>query len=276
MLKLLLDGWLALAPMQQAPRHVLDVATGTGIWALEFAEKYPQSFVIGTDLSAIQPDRPDVPNCVFQRDDAEDTWVFPAPHPPGAECKGPCEQRIMFDYVHLRLVSICFDDPRVVMRHAWDNMSPGGWIEFQDASLQFKDDGPNWEGSALQHWCRGCIDGAASIGRDILVPEKYKPWLEEIGFVDVQVRPLIWPDNPWPKDRKLKEVGLLELKNLLAGLRGMSYKLLTHAGYSPEAIETLVKESHDYLRDCRNRPYGIFWVVYGRKPFPDESRAPTA
>lgn len=206
MLKLLLDGWLALAPMQQAPRHVLDVATGTGIWALEFAEKYPQSFVIGTDLSAIQPDRPDVPNCVFQRDDAEDTWVFPAPHPPGAECAGPCEHRIMFDYVHLRLVSICFDDPHVVMRHAWDNMSPGGWIEFQDASLQFKDDGPNWEGkermhvlwlyltnaipgSAFQRWCNGCIDGAASIGRDILVPEKYKPWLEEIGCTSAQKQP---------------------------------------------------------------------------------------
>ncbi|KAK6200872.1 hypothetical protein LQW54_009456 [Pestalotiopsis sp. IQ-011] len=196
----------------------------------------------GTDLSAIQPDRPDVPNCVFQRDDAEDTWVFPAAHPPDAGCAGPCEHRIMFDHVHLRLVSICFDDPRDVMRHAWDNMSPGG--------------------SAFQRWCKGCIDGAASIDRDILVPEKYKPWLEEIGchpttVVHIQARPLIWPDNPWPKDKKLKEVGLLELKNLLAGPRGMSYKLLAHAGYSPEDIETLVKESHDYLRDCSNRPYGI-------------------
>ncbi|ETS81475.1 hypothetical protein PFICI_06477 [Pestalotiopsis fici W106-1] len=255
---------------QQVPAYVLDVATGTGIWAIEFAEKFPQSHVIGTDLSAIQPENPHVPNCVFQRDDAEDTWVFPAPHPPGSNCEFPCEHRIMFDYVHLRLVSTCFDDPRVVMKNAFENMNPGGWIEFQDASLEFNDDSPNWEGSALQKWCKGCIDGAASVGRDILVPQKYKQWLEETGFVDVQERPFIWPNNPWPQDKKLKEVGLWELRNLLDGLRGMGWKFLTQAGYSAEEIETLVKESHEYLRDCRNHPYGTLYVVYGRKPFPNE------
>ncbi|KAF3008195.1 hypothetical protein E8E14_008223 [Neopestalotiopsis sp. 37M] len=255
LMTLLLDGWYGLAPLQQVPEYVLDVATGTGIWALEFAEKFPQSQVIGTDLSAIQPEQPHVPNCTFQRDDAEDTWVFPAPHPPGTACSYPCEHRIMFDYVHLRLVSTCFDDPRTVMKNAWDNMKPGGWIEFQDASLQFSDDSGNWEGSALQKWSRGCIDGAASAGRDILVPQKYKQWLEEVGFVDVQERPFIWPLNPWPQDKKHKEVGLWELRNLLDGLRGMGWKLLTQAGYSSEEIETLVKESHEYLRDCRNHPY---------------------
>lgn len=33
---LALDGWPALAPMTEVPGHVLDIATGTGIWALEY------------------------------------------------------------------------------------------------------------------------------------------------------------------------------------------------------------------------------------------------
>ena len=49
----LLDGKLALAPLEQ-PRNVLDLATGRGIWALEFAKRYPQANVIGSDLSQIR------------------------------------------------------------------------------------------------------------------------------------------------------------------------------------------------------------------------------
>jgi methylase of polypeptide subunit release factors len=36
--------------------NVLDFATGTGMWAIDFADKYPAASVIGTDLSPIQPD----------------------------------------------------------------------------------------------------------------------------------------------------------------------------------------------------------------------------
>lgn len=157
---LLLDKWLHLAPMTTVPKYVLDVATGTGIWAHDFgkctlrnypkpfglnitnytAEKYPSSFVIGTDLSAIQPE-PRVSNLLFQKDDAEAPWKFPAHHPAGEKCMSPCEHRIMFDYVHLRAVVTCFDDHLTVMQHAFDNMNPGAWIEFQDASFHVENDG---------------------------------------------------------------------------------------------------------------------------------------
>ncbi|KAI9729373.1 MAG: hypothetical protein M1834_006897 [Cirrosporium novae-zelandiae] len=50
-----LDGRLYLAPLKQDIQNVLDVATGTGIWAMEFADKFPSAQVIGTDLSPMQP-----------------------------------------------------------------------------------------------------------------------------------------------------------------------------------------------------------------------------
>jgi ubiquinone/menaquinone biosynthesis C-methylase UbiE len=36
--KLLLDGRLSLAPMSEVPATVLDIATGTGIWAIEYGK----------------------------------------------------------------------------------------------------------------------------------------------------------------------------------------------------------------------------------------------
>lgn len=34
---------------------VLDIGTGTGLWAMDMADRYPGGEVVGTDLSPIQP-----------------------------------------------------------------------------------------------------------------------------------------------------------------------------------------------------------------------------
>lgn len=72
MFRLFHDNRLALAPIPETTKNVLDIATGTGIWATEFgivksqpkprvpltspAEEHPLCKVVGTDLSPIQPD----------------------------------------------------------------------------------------------------------------------------------------------------------------------------------------------------------------------------
>lgn len=51
---LLLDNKLHLAPLL-SPQRILDLGTGTGIWAINMADQYPSAEVIGTDLSPVQP-----------------------------------------------------------------------------------------------------------------------------------------------------------------------------------------------------------------------------
>ena len=53
-IKLLLNGELHLAPLEN-PKRILDLGTGTGLWAIEMADKFPKAKVIGTDLSPVQP-----------------------------------------------------------------------------------------------------------------------------------------------------------------------------------------------------------------------------
>lgn len=53
---MLCDDQLHLAPIPDNPRKILDLGTGSGIWAIDMAEKYPSARVIGVDTTPVQPD----------------------------------------------------------------------------------------------------------------------------------------------------------------------------------------------------------------------------
>ena len=50
----MLGGKTHLAPIKK-PKRILDVGTGTGSWAIDIAEEFPDAEIIGNDLSPIQP-----------------------------------------------------------------------------------------------------------------------------------------------------------------------------------------------------------------------------
>lgn len=57
------------------PRKIIDIGTGTGIWVVEMAGKFPSARIIGTDLSVIQPEN--APRNVDWEvsDCTEDVWM---------------------------------------------------------------------------------------------------------------------------------------------------------------------------------------------------------
>lgn len=168
--KLYHDGALYRAPVP-SPKNVLDVATGTGIWAIQFALQNPDAEVVGTDLSLIQPHNA-AENCSFIKENSEyDEWVYEYQRP--------------FDFVYMRLVNSCFDNHRTVFKKAYDNLEPGGWIELNDATFELLCTDGSVEGTNIQRWSERMFEAAAACGRDFKVPNKYKQWLIDTGFVDV-------------------------------------------------------------------------------------------
>ncbi|KAK7959624.1 uncharacterized protein PG986_004478 [Apiospora aurea] len=258
MLMMATGGKLAHAPMDHDPEYVMDVATGTGIWAIQFAQEHPGSHVIGTDLSKIQPALPMVQNCEFVKDDAEEEWLYRTPET-GTE-------KMLFDYVHLRMVFTCFPDNLVVMRHAFDNMRPGGWIEYCDLYIDPLSRTGRHEGSTVQKFWATFRKGMSKIGRDMLCPRNYKTWLAEVGFVDIQEQIHHCPLADWPSDPAQKRLGQYALVNLTEGARGFSWKALGFAGLSADEKENLIAELR---RDAGDPSLEIFhpvYVVYARKP----------
>jgi hypothetical protein len=65
------------SPIEKGLHRVLDVGTGTGLWAIEFGEEHPEASVLGIDISLIQPCFVP-PNVTFQIDDLEDEVKSPA------------------------------------------------------------------------------------------------------------------------------------------------------------------------------------------------------
>lgn len=107
--ELVLGNKLFMAPIGEAV-DVLDIGTGTGIWAIEFARQHPESQVVGTDISLVQP-RKNLPhNCTFEREDSEEEWVFDK----------------LFDYIHWRLMFTCFGDFKAMIQKVFDHLKPGG------------------------------------------------------------------------------------------------------------------------------------------------------
>ncbi|KAM0816049.1 hypothetical protein AB5N19_01850 [Seiridium cardinale] len=245
-----LDWKLFLAPIDR-PNRVLDLGTGTGIWAIEFADQNPECDILGTDLSPIQPEY--VPaNCRFEIDDAEDEWIYSN----------------KFDYIHGRYMCAFLSDFPKLWRNIYDNLQPGGWVEFMETVIYFQSQDGSIEGTALQRWNKLIIEGVKNLGRNVLSCMKYKRWMLETGFVNVEERKFVVPANPWAKGRKNKELGALQMVNNLNGVYGLTMSVLTKGmGWATEEVEVLLADVRKDMSDKDVHAYITIMVVYGQKPY---------
>ncbi|KAF4954314.1 hypothetical protein FGADI_5337 [Fusarium gaditjirri] len=238
-----LDGDLALCPKAKGAKRVLDMGTGTGSWAIDYADANPQAEVIGVDLSPIQPALVP-PNVSFEINDLEKEWTWTR----------------NFDFIFARMVLGCFTDFPQIVKVAFDNLEPGGYLELQDMSLPARsDDGTLDPESYLSKWCRSCFEAGQNLGRPVFPTTEYKNYLAAAGFDDIVEVQKKWPTNPWPRDKKFKELGAWACANIAGGLDGLSLAYFTRGlGWSTE--ETRVFCAH-VRKDLQNPRIHAYWPM---------------
>ncbi|KAH7121918.1 S-adenosyl-L-methionine-dependent methyltransferase [Dactylonectria estremocensis] len=231
-------------------KQVLDVGTGTGVWALDFADEHPETQVIGIDLSPIQGELVP-PNLNFQVDDLEEPWAFQG----------------KFDFIYSRMMTAAFADWPHFFQQSYENLNPGGWLELVDICPIKSDDDTMKPDSAVLRWVNTLLDGTKMVNRPFDGAYQYKEQMEAAGFTNLTQVVYKWPMNRWPKDPKLKELGMWTLENVSSGLEGLSAAVYTRVlGWTKEEMDVLLAEVR---RDLKNPAMHSYWpiiVVYGQKP----------
>lgn len=172
---LMLGEKLHQAPIKDDIKHAIDIGTGSGLWAVDFADKYPNCEVIGTDISPIQPSWCP-PNLNFQIDDATKPWTFKKNH---------------FDYVHIMFMNGSIADWDAIYQEAYRCCKPGGWIEHVDvSSIMRSDDDSIIPGSAIDQYGKILVEAGKRFGRSASVSEdgKQEEGIKAAGFVNMEVK----------------------------------------------------------------------------------------
>ena len=195
---MLYEGRLHLAPLHSEPQNILDLGTGSGIWAIETADLYPSARVIGVDIAATQPTWVP-PNCHFEILDVESSWEF---------------RNNSFDLIHAREFLFAIRDWPALISQAYEHLRPGGYFELAVTVPEVGcDDGTCPPDSQYTEMGKMFFKIAEAMGLDGYACKLWKQQLLDRGYEDVQERIFKIPTNTWPKDKRLKTVGKLEVQN---------------------------------------------------------------
>ncbi|KAI9810621.1 MAG: Secondary metabolism regulator lae1 [Pycnora praestabilis] len=209
--------------------RIMDLGTGTGIWAIDVADKYLGAEVMGMDLVNIQPERIP-PNLRFRVPrDYESPWFL------GEES---------WDLIHLRMGNGSVSSWPELYQKIFLHLKPGfGSMEQVEIDMQPRCDDGTLAYQPVLQWWEWLSDATQRASRPIAYQHNTRQMLEATGFVDIEETVIRLPYNSWPSSPYEKELGRWYNLGMSEGLEALSLGPLTRVyGWPAEDVRRLVKE----------------------------------
>ncbi|EMC98959.1 hypothetical protein BAUCODRAFT_84912 [Baudoinia panamericana UAMH 10762] len=253
---------LHLATLRDSPMRILDVGYGTGIWALDMAETYPNAEIVAIDIGEDHPvlrgfDNVDFrPNVDFTTND----W--------GVETAS-------FDFIHCAMLCGSVPDWRRFVERISSLLKPGGQAEFVELDWTPRCDEQSLPpGSPVSRWWQAMQDASIVNTKPITYPDDLEAFLEEArcpasSHHTIEVNT---SENyrEYHEDEQRNVVArwfkLFMFDTNFQSFTGMSMGLLTtHLGWAPEEVVALCENVRDILKDTYSPVYYKLHVVTARK-----------
>ncbi|KAF4456156.1 hypothetical protein F53441_1640 [Fusarium austroafricanum] len=252
-LTMMYDEKLYKAPLKKDIQTAVDIGTGTGIWAMDFADEFPSAKVVGTDISPIQPSWLP-PNLEFQIDDCTQEWTF---------------KENSIDYIHMRFLVGSIVDWPALFKQAYRCLKPGGYIESHEGSPSIgSDDNSVAEDSAMGQWGKLFMEGGRKLQRPFSVIEDdiQAKGMKEAGFTNIEEDNIKVPIGGWPADPKLKEAGQYFQAAILQDVEGTLMFIANLLGWTKDEIHVFAAQYRREIRSKKHHGYFKAKVVWAQKP----------
>ncbi|KAF9918689.1 hypothetical protein FBU30_011323 [Linnemannia zychae] len=224
---------------EQADLRILDVATGTGVWALEMAHEFPKAEIHGVDISAIFPTEIKPPNCHFQLCNILEGLPFPDNH---------------FDFIYQRLLVYALSPAqrRQVNAELLRVLKPEGYLQLVESDGIVYNSGPQ-----MEKINQLSLETSLRHGVDPREVQTMKSGLKHSGYVNVNSFNIALPVGHWGG-----KAGSLSLQNMhglaTIWLKGEVGKMTQEECDAALAIAD---------KECEaNQSYYKVWLVVGSKP----------
>jgi len=141
-------------------------------------------------------------------------------------------------------------------------------VELQELRFVLScDDSTLREDNQVDAFLKGVKDGLAAFGVSLLGMEKNPDNVRAAGFDNVEERVYKVPLGTWPRDQKMKTIGLYNRSMIYDGLQGISMGPFTRGlKWSTQEVETFLIGVRKALMDNSQHTYLPFHVVIGQKP----------
>ncbi|KAJ5094738.1 hypothetical protein N7456_010599 [Penicillium angulare] len=250
------------SPIPKDAKNILDIGTGNGLWAIDVADMRPKAKIRGVDLFP-PPVSWVPPNCHLEVDDVLRAWTWTEP----------------FDFIHMRFMLGSFSESEwdTLYKKCYNNLKPGGWIEQLELDIHVETDDNSLPKDSMAATWGDTISGCAErANRRIDTLNTMRGSIENAGFVDVRERTYKWPIGPWPRDKNMKEAGMINYQMWSSGIEGWGMWFLTKFGaptpWSREEVIAYVAKIRSELKNSEVHSYQRARRIWARKPANDPER----